>query len=573
MARRAQRRSAGTGTIHAVSDPSTAARDKALGRFYTPRRVARLALALAVGPVGAEAWRAARIWDPTCGDGGFLRPAADLGGARLVGHDVDGAAVAALRAALPSAELHHADLFDLDPSELGLFDAIAGNPPYVRHERMEPTRQRAIIDALSRALDMKLPGGADLSLLALLQCLRFLAPGGRLAFVLPCTFLDLARTAGVRSALLERFSLRAVVESRRDSWFDNAAVNTVIAVFERGESAGTVFAQLDRTDLDLAPAIDAGRPADGLRCRTVQRTSLRAAKRWSTFLRAPDVWFEVLERGQGALVAPERVLRVAYGTKPGISAFFAPRDAAQLAGVEPDCLRPFLRSLKHVDGYVVREAEVDGRLFAVPPERTDPPPGAARWILRGEQGRTGRGLPWPQAPSARANKPWWRLAAPRTGALLIPQFRAARHHVIDNPDRVLVNNSAWWGAWEHPDLHAAGVALLNTSWMALAAEVLGRVNLGEGLLTLYGPEIAALPLPDPRRFARSEARPALLAAWGAMRARPVLPFLDEVHRSERHALDDASLRGLDLDRSLGPRIRAAAATLMAERLTLAQSRR
>ncbi len=556
-----------------MSNPRTADQDKSLGRFYTPARLARLTLALALGPIGSEAWRTARIWDPTCGDGGFLRHAADLGGTRLVGHDLDGAAIAALAGMLPQARLQQADLFDLDPVDLGLFDAIAGNPPYVRHERREPRRQREIATRLGAWLGVALPGGADLSLLALIQALRFLAPGGRLAFVLPATFLDVARAAGVRAALLDRFALRAVVESRRDPWFDNAAVNTVVAVFERSGEQRTVFARIDHTGPELAPVIEAGRSADGVRSRTIDRSTLRAAPRWSTFLRAPDLWFEVLEQADGAFVRPERVLSLAYGTKPGISAFFAPRDLAELDGIEPDCLRPFLRSLKGVDGYVVRAADVPGRIFAVPQACDEPPTGARAWIRQGEGRLTPAGVPFPQAPSVRGNRPWWRLPRPRSGSVLFPQFRAARHHVIDNPEHVLVNNSAWWGAWAAPGLHEPGIALLNTSWMALAAEVLGRINLGEGLLTLYGPEIAALPLPDPRRLMASAFRPALMAAWASLRARSVLPFADEISRPDRLALDGAALSGLELPPSLGPRIRDAAATLMAERLALAQSRR
>ena len=552
-------------------DIDRAEEDKALGRFYTPARVAQLALALALGPAGSAGWREARIWDPTCGDGGFLRQAAAMGAKRLVGHDVDRAAVVGLAAMLPEASLQHADLFDLDPAEVGLFEAIAGNPPYVRHERLDPVRKKAIARELGAWLGSSLPAGADLSMLALLQCLRFLAPGGRLAFVLPATWLDVARTAELRAALVGRFSLLAVVESRTDTWFDNAAVNTVIAVFENAPATRTVFAQVHRTRPELAPTILGGQNGDDVRCRTVTPASLARATRWSPFLRAPDVWFDVRSRFGDAFVRPAEVLKLAYGTKPGISGFFAPKDLSELDAIEASCLRPFLRSLKGVDGYVVRATEVRGRLFVAPRDVTALP-GAAAWIARGEQGRTRSGLPWPEAPSVQSNKPWWRLPTPRTGALLFPQFRAARHYVIDNPDRVLVNNSAWWGAWIDPALHEVGIALINTSWMALAAEVLGRVNLGEGLLTLYGPEIAALPLPDPRRLGPPSSR-AVREAWSSMRARPVLPFRLEVQQEDRRALDAAGRRGRGLDPALAPQIRDAAASLMAARLALAHSRR
>ena len=517
--------------------------NKDLGRFYTPPRVARLALAEALG----DRTQTARTWDPTCGDGGFLVQAAALGvpAGHLHGHDIDGAALKVLSARLPGASLQRSDLFALEPSELGLFDAIAGNPPYVRQERLG-TRRRALADRIGAAWGIRISSGLDLSVLALLHCLRFLAPGGRLAFVLPSTFLDTARAAPARAAILERFALRAVIESRADRWFTNAAVNTVIAVFAREEPGAATFRQI------------------GQRERTVPQARLAAAARWSPFLRAPDVWFEVLERHPEAFVRPASVLKLAYGTKPGISAFFAPRDPQELADVEARCLRPFLRTLRGVEGYVVRSTDVGDRLFVVPPGA--PPPGAAAWIAANAERRTRTGVPFPDAPSIRNHRPWWRLPDPASGTVLVPQFRAARHHVIDNPDRVLVNNSAWWGRWLAPGLHDRGIALLNTSWMALAAEVLGRVNLGEGLLTLYGPELADLPLLDPRP-------PADVAGpWARMRGRSVLPFLDEVDQPDRHALDHAALAGLGVDPGLATPVRAAAAELLSTRLALARER-
>ena len=549
-----------------MTDPTRAA-DKDLGRFYTPPAVARLALALAVGPLEAPAWRSARIWDPTCGDGGFLGQAALLGAPRphLVGHDVDGAALGRLRSAVPGAAVQEADLFDLDAATVGTFDAIAGNPPYVRHERMDPARQRRIAAELGAFLGVAVPGGLDLSVLATLHALRFLTPGGRLAFVLPATWLDTGRAHPVRSALAARYRLRAVVESRTEVWFPHAAVNTVIAVFENGPPGPTVFAQVDRADPRDAAAILAGTLG-----RTVAPEALQEAPSWSPFLRAPDVWFDVLAAHPASFTVPRPVLTLRYGTKPGISAFFAPRDPQELDGVEASCLRPFLRTLRGIDTYIVRSEDVSGRLFVAP--QGEPPAGAGAWIDRGAQRTTRAGLPLPQAPSVRANRPWWRLAAPRTGDVLVPQFRAARHHVIDNPDGVLVNNSAWWGAWVDPAHRGVGAALLNTSWMALAAEVRGRVNLGEGLLTLYGPELQRLPIPDPRRITPAAAT-AIASAWAPIAARRVLPFLDEVDQPDRARLDAAALAALGLDPALARPIRAAARDLLDARLTLARQRR
>lgn len=547
------------------------------GSFYTPPGVADLALGLAIRDP------ADRVWDPTCGDGAFLRRAlgrghrADL----LAGHDLDGAALAAARAAVPGAGISRADLFSLDPRDVGPFDAIAGNPPFVRNERIPASRKEEIRSLVARGLGWEPPARADLSVLALLHCLRFLAPGGRLAFVMPNTWMDVASAAPIRRWLLEHADLLAVVESRIEPWFPAAKVNTVIIAFQaRGAPVPApvpAFAGcLAPASADLAAALlDPSRDHPGLAVRRRDPGS----DRWSPLLRAPDSWFEVLAEAGPSLVRlgdPERpLLRLAYGTKPGITEFFCP-DRAKLDrfSVEPSFLHPFLRNLRSVTGYRVTAPEVNGVIFRCPCE-PDPAehPGAVAWIRRGEAGQTARGVPWPLVPSVRMNHPWYRLREIPGGDVIVPQFRAGRHSVIDNPDHVAVNNSAWCGTWVDPSLREPGVALLNTTWAALAAEVLGRVNLGEGLLTCYGPDLGEFPLPDPRLFMGTSVGGRLLAAWRTMRERKVLPLAQEIRMPDRAELDAAALDGLGLAPALARRIRQDAARLCAERLALAAALR
>lgn len=556
--------------------PVTEGSRKRFGRFYTPAGVADLALGLALrSPTD-------RVWDPTCGDGAFLRRADARGHPRhlLTGHDLDPAAVESAGVALPGACLEACDLFGLDPDRVGPFDVIVGNPPFVRNERLPAARRPALRRALAERLGWEPPAQADLSVLALLWCVGFLAPGGRLSFVMPNTWMDAAFARDVRRRLLERTRLVALVESRSEPWFPEAKVNTVIVTLERpGENRPprpTVFARcLAPASGDLAGAILDGRPDPRLELRRATATPAR----WSPLLRAPDVWFEVLSAAGDALVKlgdPERPrLRRAYGTKTGITAFFCP-DPAELdrVGVEPELRRPFLRTLKGLSRYRITRADVPGELFVCPGE-VDPGrhPGAAAWIARGEVRRNRNGTRWPEVPSVRNNQPWYVLGSVRGGDVILPQFRAERHHVIANPDRVPVNNSAWWGSWLDPALREGGVALLNSTWMALAAEVVGRVNLGEGLLTCYGPDLDELPMPDPARFVDGPLERRLLQAWDRLSARDVLPLPAEIEQPDRIALDAVVLEGLGLPLDLGPRIRRQAARLCTERSKLATALR
>ncbi len=559
------------------------------GRFYTESRVASLALAL------CEMQPGDRVWDPTCGDGVFLREAAQGGQApsTLHGCDIDEAAISSCAQALPGAQLRTTDLFALEPADIGTFDVIVGNPPYVRNERLPAARRAQLRARMRVVLGFEPPAQCDLSLLALLQALRFLSPGGRLAFVMPNTWMDASFARSIRPWLLKRFFLRAVVESRSEAWFPEASVNTIIVVLQApGPGIGDspcCFAQLlGSTESELAPSLLDPEVGAG---EWVRRTwvnpeelivsgSNQPPSRWSSFLRAAPVYFEMLKRAGPGLMrlgdSERPLLTRGYGTKVGISAFFSPRKPQQFQRfkVEEEHQKPFVRSLRGLHRYVLRSSDIDARVFLYQENRVKgaASPGAERYIRWGEQ-QTRGGIPWPQVPSVRGNQPWYQLPELRTGEVILPQFRMDRHYMLSNPEGLPVNNSAWWGTWLNPAHRDVGIALLNSTWLALSTETVGRVNLGEGLLTCYGPDLDDIHIPDPDLFVDTPAGERLLTAWKQLSGRAVLPLDREIEKGDRKELDAAVLAGLRLDSALLRPMQLAASSMLKERLQLAHSLR
>ncbi|MBI5089397.1 MAG: N-6 DNA methylase, partial [Actinobacteria bacterium] len=156
---------------------------KRLGAWYTP-----------VALVDHVVSRTVRegvttVLDPACGEGAFLAGVRRAFGpsVHLVGVDVDAGAVAAARAALPDAEIIHADALSFDWGDR-TFDAVVGNPPFLNQ----------MATATTRGGRSRFGGGpyADTAAEFLALSVSLARPdGGRVGLVLPQSLLS-ARDAG-----------------------------------------------------------------------------------------------------------------------------------------------------------------------------------------------------------------------------------------------------------------------------------------------------------------------------------------------------------------------------------------
>ena len=159
---------------------------KARGAFFTPPEIASL--------LAEWAMRSAsdRVLEPSCGEAIFLTSAVArtraLGGvadqSRLVGVDIHPEAVDAARSALAEinadAQLCVSDFFDFKSVER--FDAVIGNPPYVRYQAFAALARAKGREA-ALAQGVRLPGLASSWAAFTVHSASFLKPEGRLALV------------------------------------------------------------------------------------------------------------------------------------------------------------------------------------------------------------------------------------------------------------------------------------------------------------------------------------------------------------------------------------------------------
>ena len=233
------------------------------GQHYTPHEVARLLAALAVRAPDDL------VFDPSCGDGRLLKEALrrkqqlcsqshiDANLSEQV-FGIERSQDAARAASRTGACVSVADFFDVDPgaslnslpSSLGTddaprtlpieFDAIVGNPPYIRQEVIGTKDKQRIEVRLAR--DRAASTGvhwpkwsrrSDIYVYFFAHSIRFLKKNGRLVFLTASSWLDAGYGRALRDFLLQNFRVIAVIESGAESFFADASINTCITVLER----------------------------------------------------------------------------------------------------------------------------------------------------------------------------------------------------------------------------------------------------------------------------------------------------------------------------------------------------
>lgn len=607
---------------------------KEQGQHFTPPAVVALVLALAradtaanvIDPTcGSGAFLTRAVANP-------LR----LGGAGIWGCELDPLAATLARINLRRApgattgHVHTGDILALHPGAhvdgyaLPRCEAVVGNLPYVRLHRQDLARWRAALgerwatrdpSLVTRGSDgqptLRLSGHADLYALLFFHLTDLVAPGGRLAVLTANAYLDAGYGRMLEQLFVRHFRVVALVESRCEHWFADASVNTVITVLERRGAheppAGhrTRFVQLTGP---LIPEVDGGASVDpdvlahtidnvtvphsaddnaassGLpyvtvtddncRIRLVEQTHLETALTqrdgpWSAYLRAPDLYFHL--RQHPALRPTGELLTIRRGVTTNWNAFFYPPAGA---AVEADYLVPIVRSPRVSRTIAVPTAPLADRLFVCQKSldslQRAGHTGALRWIEGGQQMRNRQGRPISETLKGR---PWYRLAPVRYRLLLTKTTHDTHlHRLLDGPAAV---DQRLYGVMPGSPADTELVAaLLNSSVVALMAEVVGSASLGEGALDL--PVTTArerLLMPDPAALTAAGRR-RILQVFGRLRNRPVLPVWRELERPDRKELDRAVLAALDVDADISlPRLHAGLTRLTQQRLGLAARRR
>jgi adenine-specific DNA-methyltransferase len=530
--------------------------DKLRGGFYTPPRLVDACLervaALLAGRQGL------RLLEPSAGDGAFLR---GIGRCAALGpvEDVRAVEVVPAEAAKAWMSLRAAGLPGHVVAESAVawaattgehFDAVVGNPPFVRYQFVSACDKKAIA-ALGERLGIAFAGVSNLWIPVLLGALSRLRPGGALAVVVPTECFT-----GVSASVAREWLGREVEDLRFD-------------LFPPGSFPGVL------QEVAVLSGRRAAAAAGGAAVTVVEHDHAGGARAWGGPVAggAPN-WMELLLEPSGREALEEAatlpgfaplasLARLEVSIVTGANDFFCVADETLRAYELAPWARPLLPRSRHAPGLWLRAEDHDALrragarawLLDFGPDRPDPmsEAGARRYLALGEDRRLHTRY------KCRIRTPWYRVPSIRSGALLLSK-RSHRHpRLILNEAGSLTTDTIYRGAL----LPSAGpiterdlVSAFHSSLTLLTAELHGR-SFGGGVLELVPSELARVAVAVAPSFgdhlgvldraARSEDPEALVEATDALLvANGIVPrhLVEPLVRARRALLD----RRLDRNR-------------------------
>ncbi len=484
-------------------------------------------------------------------------------------------------------------------------------------------------------LDLKLSGQADIYSYIYLHCGTLLSNDGSIAIITSNSWLDVAYGSVLKKFFLDHFKIKMIVASWAEPWFEDAAVNTVFTVLERKEDresrdTNTVrFVKLKKKLAELIPErnlqlestrrwqrIDgivniiesaeykARKVTDeissfeneGMLVRMLKQRGLRKEveekdelSKWGKYLRAPDVYFEILEKCKDKLVPLRAIADVRRGITTGINEFFylqkveenpktktvKCKNARGWTGeIEEEYLKKVIKSPKESESITINPDNLKNCIFICNKSKEelkkDRHTGALSYIEWGEKQRTKDNMKWTEVPSVQGRRFWWGIERKRYPEIIYPCGIADSYKVFDNSIAIL-NDKRLYEVYTNGNELVK--ALLVTTLSSFFTEAESRINLGDGIVDLTVYEVEDLKILDSKILTKNKI--ALInKELIRLTKRKIKPIIDETKQKDRNALDSAVLEALGLDsKEYLPRIYEGLTQMVRERLELPKMRK
>ncbi|MCJ7577452.1 MAG: N-6 DNA methylase, partial [candidate division Zixibacteria bacterium] len=455
-------------------------------------------------------------------------------------------------------------------------DAVVGNPPYIRQEKIEEKEHiRKVIEKewgnfrVTNQTGISIGSQADIYVYFFIHGAKFLKEGGRLGFVTSNSWLDVRYGTGLQKFFLDNFKIIAIIESKVERSFAKADINTAITIVERCSDKKKRDNHVVKFVV-LKEKMDALIPKDGDRSRfeACDKLIYRIAKaksiyedseirvlpkkqkelyeegiedhtyvgsKWGgKYLRAPDIFFQILKKGKGILVPLKNVAEVKFGIKTGANEFFyLTGEQIKAHMIEDKFLETVMRTPRENDCILIDPCNLKFKVLLVNKDKRElKGTNVLKYIYWGELKE------YDQRSTCRSRTKWYSLPAPRNEKIAWSMIHAYRHVVFYNKFGCQLDHN-FFGILPKNKRHTLILlAQLVSTVSMLTKELMGRqYGGGSGPIKTEGIDIEKLFVIHPKEI-NAKLNQKIKVAFNAIARRPILMVYDEVKQSDRQKLDN-----------------------------------
>jgi type I restriction-modification system DNA methylase subunit len=434
------------------------------------------------------------------------------------------------------------------------FNCVVGNPPYTRQEEIEDIQEKSEgykEQLIKKALCLDGKPFAQISKRAgiyayfFIHGTKFLQNGGRFGFIVSNSWLDVDYGKGLQEHFLYQYKIISIIESKVERWFEDADINTVIVILEKASGDKLKkerdenlvrFAYLKKPLRHFIPLAESmwekevGRleAIDKLMKNILGHTSYYeneefriypksqrelweegydseedkyVGSKWGKYLRAPEIFFTILEKGRGKLVPLKQVARVRFGIKTGANEFFyLTEEQINKWKIEKEFWMHKDEKGQWVPNYVIKSPR-ECRSILVKPEDLK------YWVLMIHKDKKalkgtnvlkyiewGEKKGYHKRPTCASRENWYDLGVWEKPDFLWPDAYNDRFGVYDT-QKMWGDKRFFYITLEETHYTTGVLGFLNSSIIPLLIEIDGITNLGEGAIYTNVYQLKSISVP------------------------------------------------------------------------------
>ncbi len=477
------------------------------------------------------------------------------------------------------------------------FDCVVGNPPYTRQEEMpeiapevkeykEGIIDKALKDNTGKRI-AEISKRAGIHAYFFVHGMKFLRDGGRFGFVVSNSWLDVDYGKGLQEFFLKNYKIVAIIESKVERWFEEADVNTCIVILEKCKDKKERDENLVRFAYLFKPLSYFIPPAEEMWQKQIERLheidklkktvmahsefyqneDLRifpksqkelweegfdreagkyVGAKWGKYMRAPEIFFKILEKGKGKLVPLKEIAEVKFGIKTGANEFFyLTEEEIKRRKIEKEFWMHrdekgnwipnyVIKSPRECKSIIVKPEDLKYRVLMIHKDKKNlRGTNILRYIQEGE--RKGYHL----RPTCASRGKWYDLGEREPASINV-------NYLINDVARAFVGK--YWVSDDLQELHTyENIApFLNSTLFWLFQNLQGRTSFGGGLLKIQTYEFKELLF----CLTEKELEEKVTDAFEQLITRPVVSVFSELGASsaEEVSLDNVKPDRRELDK-------------------------